>query len=189
MTIPDNEILIDDLEGFQAIDNPLRQRILHLARHPRSVKEMADGLGVPVTRLYYHVNMLEEAGFLDVTEVRKSGAQLERIYQSRTGTVRPSPSFVENVGDMKKAAHALAGTLFDITRVEVEAVLEKTLMDEDAVGTLARSVMQLPEELANEFTEKIETLAAEMRDAARAYEGDNSVIYSFTFAFVPTGTA
>jgi len=72
MTIPDNEILIDNLEGFRVIDNPLRQRILHVARHPKSVKDMADALGVPVTRLYYHVNMLEGADFLHVTEVRKA---------------------------------------------------------------------------------------------------------------------
>jgi len=190
MTIPDNEILIDDLEGFRVIDNPLRQRILHIARHPKSVKDMADALGVPVTRLYYHVNMLEEAEFLHVTEVRKAGAQLERIYQSRTGTIRPSPEFVANVGNPKKAAHALAGTLFDITRVEVEAVLEKGLekglVDEEGFGSLARSVAQLPADVAEEFAERIEALAIEIRDAARAHEGTDGEIYSFTYAFVPT---
>jgi len=188
MTTPDNEILIEDLEGFRVIDNPMRQRILHLARHPKSVRDMADGLGVPVTRLYYHVNMLEEAGFLQMVEIRKSGAQLERIYQSRKGTVRPSPNFVDNIGDMKKAAHVLAGVLFDITRVEVEAVLEKDLNDEDGFCNLARAVIQLPAEAAEEFAEQIEVLADEMRKAARAYEGTDAPIYSFTYAFVPTDT-
>jgi len=189
MTIPDNEILIDNLEGFRVIDNPLRQRILHVARHPKSVKDMADALGVPVTRLYYHVNMLEGADFLHVTEVRKAGAQLERIYQSRTGTIRPSPDFVANVGNPKKAAHALAGTLFDITRVEVEAVLEKGLGDEEGFGSLARSVAQLPADVAEEFAERIEALAVEIRDAARAHEGTDGEIYSFTYAFVPSDSA
>ena len=35
----------------------------------------------------------------EIEKARKAGAQLERIYESRTGTVRPSPDFVENVGD------------------------------------------------------------------------------------------
>ena len=192
MTTRDNEILISDLEGFRAIDNPLRQRILHLSRNPKSVRDMADALGVPVTRLYYHVNMLEEAGFLTVTEVRKSGAQLERIYQSQSGTVRPAPDFVETVGDTKKAAHALAGVLLDITRVEVEAIIEKTLEGEEGSdevvshGTLARSVMQMPDDLAAEFAEKIEALALEMRDASNDLEPGDAPLYSFTFAFVPT---
>ncbi|MCJ7725505.1 MAG: helix-turn-helix domain-containing protein, partial [Acidimicrobiia bacterium] len=159
MTTEDHDILIDDLEGFRVIDNPLRQRILHLTRHPKSVREIAAGLGVPMTRLYYHVNMLEEAGFLTIAEVRKAGPQLERIYESRTGTIRPSPGFVEKVGDAKKAAHALAGVLFDITRVEVEAVLEKNLTGEGDVGTVSRSMGQLPLDFAAEFSERIEALA------------------------------
>jgi DNA-binding transcriptional ArsR family regulator len=188
MTAPDTEILIEDLEGFRVIDNPLRQRILHLARHPKSVREMADGLGVPVTRLYYHVNMLEKAGFLDAIDVRKSGAQLERIYQSRRGAVRPSPDFVENVGDMKKAAHVLAGALLDITRVEVEAVIERGLRDEEGFGDLARVVLQLPTPVAQDFSRRIEELVREMRDAATANDDKDATIYSLTYAFIPTDT-
>lgn len=182
----DREILIDDLEGFRVIDNPLRQRILHLSRNPKSVREIAEGLGVPVTRLYYHINMLEEAGFLEISEVRKVGAQLERIYQSRTGTVRPSPDFVKNVGDAKKAAHVLAGVLFDITRAEVEAVLEKNLAGEDETGTVSRSMGQIPLDLAAEFSERIEALADEMRAASREHSGSDAPVFSFTYAFVPT---
>jgi len=188
MTAPDEEILIEDLEGFRVIDNPLRQRILQLARHPKSVREMADGLGVPVTRLYYHVNMLEKAGFIKAVDVRKSGAQLERIYQSRRGTVRPSPDFVENVGDMKKAAHVLAGALFDITRVEVEAVLERNLHDEEAFGDLARVVLQLTTPVAEDFSRRLEELVQEIRDAAADPDDEDAAIYSFTYAFVPTDT-
>lgn len=191
MTEPEREFLIEDLEGFRVIDNPMRQRILHLARHPRSVRELADALGAPVTRLYYHVNMLEKAGFLEAVDVRKSGAQLERIYQSRKGTVRPSPDFVKNVGDMKKAAHALAGALLDITRVEIETVLERNLLEDEDSGpavTLSRSVMQLPAEIAAEFSERIDGLAGELREAAREYEDTDAPIYSLTYAFVPTDT-
>jgi len=182
----DREILIDDLEGFRVIDNPLRQRILHICRNPKSVREIAETLGVPVTRLYYHINMLEEGGFLEVSEVRKAGAQLERIYQSLTGTVRPSPGFVENVGDAKKAAHVLAGVLFDITRVEVETVLEKQLTGIEGTGTVARSMGQMPLDLAEEFTKRIEALTEEMREVSREHNGGDAPVFSFTYAFVPT---
>jgi DNA-binding transcriptional ArsR family regulator len=182
----DEEITIDDLEMFRIVDNPLRQRIMHLARHPRSVREIAQRLGVPATRLYYHVNMLEEAGFLEVVEVRKSGAQLERVYRGgRRGALVPSQDLVEQIGDPRKAAHVLAGALFDITRAEVEAQLARSLdYEEEPVGTLARVVLQLPEDLATGFAERIEALAMEMRDAARDHEDADGGLYSFTYAFV-----
>ena len=188
MTEPEREFLIKDLEGFRVIDNPMRQRILHIARNPKSVRELADALEVPVTRLYYHVNMLEKAGFLEAIDVRKSGAQLERIYQSRKGTVRPSPDFVKNIGDKKKAAHVLAGALFDITRVEVAAFLERELRSGEGSGYLARAVLQLPTPVAEDFSRRIEELVQEMRDAATAHDDKDAAIYSFTYAFVPTDT-
>lgn len=182
-------ILIEDLEGFRVIDNQLRQRILHLARHPKSVKEIADALDVPVTRLYYHVNMLEEAGFLEVAEVHKVGAQLERIYQSHTGSIRPSDDFVENVGDKKKAADVLAGALFDISRLEVEAVLAKNLVGQETIGAVARAVMQLPEDAAQGFSDRLEALVTEMRDVSRSLDDTTDhPLFSFTFALVPSDT-
>jgi DNA-binding transcriptional ArsR family regulator len=187
----DEEIVVEDLETFRVIDNPLRQRIMHVARRGRSVKEIAGVLGLPVTRLYYHVNMLEEAGLLEVEDVRKSGAQLERVYRSRRGTVVPSPEFVDSIGDPQEAARVLAGALFDNTRVEVEAVLVKHLTEQKATGALARMVLQVPDEMAEQFAERIEQLAAEIREAARETDtaGDEGRIYSFTFAFVPTDPA
>lgn len=182
----DDQIVIDDLETFRIIDNPLRQRIWHIARHPHSVREIAGILGVPVTRLYYHVNMLEQAGFVEVVEVRKSGAQLERVYKGRRGTIVPSPEFLDHVGDTAKAARILAGALFDNSRVEVEALLERNLSGEEVFGTVSRGILQLPAEAAEEFLERIESLASEMQAAARETTGDEDRMYSFTYAFVPT---
>ncbi|MCB2224704.1 MAG: helix-turn-helix domain-containing protein [Actinobacteria bacterium] len=181
----DTVILIEDMETFRIIDNPLRQRIWHLTRNPRSVGEIAERLGVPPTRLYYHVNMLADAGFLEVVEVRKSGAQLERVYQGRAGTLAPSPEFLESIGDAGKAAHILAGALFDNSRTEVEALLARTFGGEDAFGTLARAVLQLPADDAQRFLDRIEDLAVEMRTASRECDDEGAAIYSFTFAFVP----
>jgi hypothetical protein len=190
MSAPDHDtedhIVIDDLETFRIIDNPLRQRICHLTRHPRSVKEIAATLRVPVTRLYYHVNLLESAGFIEVAEVRKSGAQLERVYRGRRGTIVPSAQFVEQIGDPAEAARVLAGALLDNTRAEVEAVMEKNLRNEEVFGTVSRGVLQLPADVAAEFLVRIEDLADEMRAAARETESEDAEIYSFTYAFVPT---
>lgn len=186
---PDDQILVEDLETFRVIDNPLRQRIMHLARRPRSVKELAERLGVPVTRLYYHVNMLESAGLMEVEEVRKSGAQLERVYRSVRGTVVPSPDFVDRIGDPATAARVLAGALFDNSRGEVEATIEKDLAGQETFGVLARMVLQLDPETAAGFAERIEALAGEIRAASQETENEAAPLYTFTYAFVAADPA
>ena len=180
-----DEILIEDLDEFRVVDNPTRQRILHLARHPRSVGELARAMGVPVTRLYYHVNMLEEHGFLQVVEVRKSGAQLERVYRSRKGVIRPSPALIDRIDDKRKAARVMAGILLDITRAEVETALARNLEGDTGVGSVARMVLQLPDDAVADFTRRLEALVEEMRTVAAAHHGEGA-IHSFTYAFVPT---
>ena len=85
--MPDHEpvevLEVEDIGLFEALNNPIRFRIIRHLQEPRSVKEVAELFGVPPTRLYYHFNMLEEAGVISVVETRKAGAMLQKLYQVR----------------------------------------------------------------------------------------------------------
>jgi AcrR family transcriptional regulator len=48
----------------------------------RTVKELAEALGVPPTRLYYHVKILEHAGLIEVVERRMVSGIEERTYRA-----------------------------------------------------------------------------------------------------------
>jgi DNA-binding transcriptional ArsR family regulator len=71
---------IDDIEVFEVLNNPVRVRILRQLMEPKSVKGVAESLNMPPTRLYYHFNLMEEAGIIFVVETRKAGAMMQRLY-------------------------------------------------------------------------------------------------------------
>ena len=53
-----------------------------LANEPRTVHQVAESLGVPFTRLYYHIKMLEKHNLIRVVDVvQLAGAIEEKYYQ------------------------------------------------------------------------------------------------------------
>jgi len=80
---PDAEQLITNPATLRIYFDPMRTRIIRtMAAQPRTVHDIADKLGVPFTRLYYHINMLEKHGLIRVVDVRSlSGVVEEKYYR------------------------------------------------------------------------------------------------------------
>lgn len=76
-------LVIDTPELVQVIYDPLRSRILRHLVTPMSVKQLANELRTPVSRLYYHVHLLEEHGLVAIADQQLSRTKLERVYVSR----------------------------------------------------------------------------------------------------------
>ena len=72
---------IEDAETFEMLADPSRVEMLERLHHPASVGELAEDMGVPRTRLYHHVKLLEEAGMIRVVDTRRKGAMEEKVYQ------------------------------------------------------------------------------------------------------------
>lgn len=181
---PADEFLIQDIETFRMLSHPMRTTILQLVSlAPRSVRDMADRLGVPVTRLYYHVNMLEDAGLIRVAEVRKAGAMLQKVYQAAAHTYRPAPDLLDNADDPAAAAQVAVATVLDAARHDAEAALERRFSGsspEDTPGSLGRSVMVLTPQQVRSFVDELNELFAR-------YEGvaPDGVSMGFSFSFFP----
>lgn len=79
----DGAFLVDTPERMKALADPLRQRLLAaFVQQPGTVKQAAQRLGEPVTKLYRHVDQLVAAGFLRVAgEQRRRGA-VERSFEA-----------------------------------------------------------------------------------------------------------
>src|SRR5690349_21212692 len=89
MTAPSEPIRvrkIDSAEAIKALADPLRLRVLTLLMgdHDRSwtVKEIAAELEQSVTKLYHHVNVLENAGLIRDVETRLVSGIVEHRYAS-----------------------------------------------------------------------------------------------------------
>ncbi len=79
--MPAHEQVINDLETLKVLADPLRLRIRELLVQPSTVKQLAAELGIPATKLYYHVNLLEKHGLITVVESRLVSGIMERVYQ------------------------------------------------------------------------------------------------------------
>jgi len=74
-------LVLTRLDQLRALGDPLRLRLIEtLAQRDASVAELARAVRVPVTRLYHHVDLLLEAGLIEVVgRVRRRGAEQRRF--------------------------------------------------------------------------------------------------------------
>jgi len=113
---------LDDLDLLSELTHPTRARVLRSMKQPRTVADVATLLDMPVTRLYHHVNRLEQLGFIRVVATRRVAAVTERRYQ----VVAKSFSVAEDLyktTDRHELAIAL-GSVFDLAKMQLQREIE-----------------------------------------------------------------
>lgn len=77
----ERDVVIEDPAVMRALFGPLRHRLMGLLGTPKAAKELADELGVPTGRLYYHLDVLTKAGLVEVADQRVVGTNVERLFR------------------------------------------------------------------------------------------------------------
>jgi len=78
---PEDTFTITSLETLKVFSDPLRQQIIEaLLDGAKTVKQIAALLDVIPTKLYYHINLLEEHGLICVTDTRIVSGIIEKHY-------------------------------------------------------------------------------------------------------------
>lgn len=180
------EAFITDPSQFESLKSPTRIRILKLCREPLSVRQIAELLEVPATRLYYHVNLLEDAGFLQVVHTRKSGARIEKLYRVAGETITPGPELIDNVDDVDEAAEALISIVIEPARIEAEHAIAKRLAGGDQPVNLARTVASLTPEEVEELASKLSSLVTDFMAGKQDSDNPETSDYSLTYALLPS---
>jgi DNA-binding transcriptional ArsR family regulator len=181
---------IDDPEVFEALNNTLRTRILRRLGEPKSIREVAEELNMPPTRLYYHVNLMEDVGIIEVVETRKVGAMLQKIYQAKARGFRPSPKLTDSDLEPQELAKIMSGVVLDGARVDAIEALTRNFdlikageADAKLPGSIGRTLGFFNREQAQRFSEKLQELIEEEFDQEdNRTEGDE---YSLTYVFFP----
>jgi predicted ArsR family transcriptional regulator len=179
------EVLVSDPSQFEALSSSVRMRILSTCHIPRSVREIAEDLDVPVTRLYYHVNLLDDCGFLEVVHTRKSGARLEKLYRATGRRITPGPDLLDNVDDPGAAARIMAAIVFEPARAETERALERRLEGEGQSANFGRAISRLTPAQLEEVTSRLEDLVGSFV-GEDDHDDEAAREYTFTFTLVPT---
>jgi DNA-binding transcriptional ArsR family regulator len=176
---------IGSVEELRALADPVRLAILSaLDRHApdgelpvMSVKELAQYLGEPQTKLYRHVKQLEAAGLIEVAATRMVSGILEQRYRARQRDLRLSAALFRRHADETEAAvrsafDAFLTGLFDRARQED---LPSDALDKPVVHVV-------DDRVSPEAAERIRARLVEvMREIAEAEPGDVQVNVAIGF--------
>jgi DNA-binding transcriptional ArsR family regulator len=196
---PEDIYTISTLETLKVASDPTRLHILEtLAEGPMTVKQIARTLGTSPTKLYYHVNLLEEHGLIVVTGSRVVSGIIEKQYRTRSYSLRVDRQLL-NIGggdEDNESLEALLSVLFDATRDDVRAGVKSGTIrlardddDSDRNTILTRSVAVLtPEEFADFYSRLRELMTDIGKLADEHIKGKRTPgarRYGFTLALYP----
>lgn len=189
MSQPEEKFLIEDIEVFDVLNNPFRQRIMRQLIEPKSVKELAAAMDVPVTRLYHHVNRMSDLGVIEVIDTRKVGAMTEKIYRTSARSYAPGPGLLSAGHDPNDLARIAVGVVLDPARADAEAAMARLFSSDDSTPApvaIGRGHATMSPDRAREFASKVSELLDEMEQDD---SDDDAAEYALTVVFFPSEAA
>ena len=186
---------ISDLDTLKVVSDPLRIQILEvLAPEPQSVNQIAEKMGLSPSKLYYHVNMLEKHGLIQMVDTTVHGNIIEKHYWVSALDIRLDenlccfglPEGQENVA-------AVMVVPIDATRQDIIRSLEARMfaLDQGAEehprkAMIYRELSNLSDEQANEFIQRFKTLTEEFEAASDQASSEDMQTHALTIAFYPS---
>lgn len=191
-------LTISDLETLRMMSDPLRLRILQsLAERrgrPTTVKEVAQRLGTPATKLYYHVNLLEERGLVRVHDSRVVSGIIEKSYVPTAQSYAVDKNLFALGGEEAAAATTQSLTsLFSNVAMEVQRSISTAPRTADGgapdTGRLiaSKTLARVSHERAIEFRSRLKALIEEFdgADVIDDAEAAGLPTYSLVVAYYP----
>jgi DNA-binding transcriptional ArsR family regulator len=163
------ELLISDLETVRIIADPIRLRILELlVMESQPVKRLAATLELPQTKLYYHINLLEERGLIRVVGTRVVSGIIEKQYGATAQSYRIDEALLTlNAPGRDDTVEMMIGTLLDGVKRDMRQGIAAGLIElrDDAPDerkvTLGRVPLRLTPARAAELHQRIGDLIRE----------------------------
>lgn len=190
---PQDELLIESIDALKVVFDPRRMRVLEaFAAQPRTVREVAEELGVTPHSLYYHVNMLEEHDLLIVTGTRMVSGILEKHYQVAARNFIIAPGLLSFGEGGNEGLDILLRTVLDDTRVDIRRsarsrIIDLTRKSPDPDALLVRrGLTRMTRDQARVFYERMLALLDELTAVESDAPGEGDQPYAFALAFYPT---
>jgi DNA-binding transcriptional ArsR family regulator len=121
---PADEMVLTDVEQLKVIGEPLRLQLIEvMAEDPTrgwTAKELAEHLSTKQTKLYHHLGLLEEHGFIRVAKTRVVSGILEKRYQATAHGFRVERSLLAGPGGETAVSGAI-DAMFEKARSEILA--------------------------------------------------------------------
>lgn len=189
---PAAELVIDHLDTLKVLADPLRLRILELFHTSRTVKQVAADLDMPATKLYYHVNQLEQHGLIRTVDTRIVSGIIEKHYQIAARQFRIKKDLLSpGLSDSETGLELTLSTLLDGTKAEIVESVEAGVIDlnnaDRTMGIeIAQATFRIPPARAQAFRQRLQDLIKELGDEDDEPDDQPTQIYRLLYAWYPT---
>jgi DNA-binding transcriptional ArsR family regulator len=191
-TTMEESFIIQNPVTLKALADPLRMEIMRLLKTPATVKELGTALHKSPTKLYYHVNMLEKSGVIQVVETNIVSGIIEKKYRIVARSFQISDSLLSDSNANDESNAAFLQTIFGITQTELKRSIKAKLLKPkqtktDDHGLLFRSNLNLTEAQFNHFSEQLEAILKELDDTSIANDANSEGTrpFAITVAYYP----
>ena len=177
-TLMQDELVIADPKAAEALLDPFRYRLFRLLEQPKTVPELAEQLGSPANRLYYHVRRLAKHGLIEQVDARARGKHTERVY----GIAAKRISVSDELEHPPIVAARVSSVLREVFDEVADAIERARATRNEEPGLFSWLIGRLTTERAREFEQRFQELLNEFADEE---PGDDATPYGILAAVTP----
>ena len=187
--------IIRDMETLRVVADAMRSQIMELlVQTPQTVRQVAEKLGDSPNKLYYHFNLLEKHGLIEVSETRMVTNMMEKVYKASARHIDCEPSLVTfSTEEGKTAVKTYITPIIDTTREDLlrslqarDYQLEHGASETPRRMLVFRQVSHIPDNRILEFSKRLEELYNEFIAAGDDSPAPTSPNYAMMIAFYPS---
>ncbi|NDJ59781.1 MAG: winged helix-turn-helix transcriptional regulator [Chloroflexi bacterium] len=191
---PAEQFVITTLETLKVFSDPLRQQILEsLLDGAKTVKQIAAELDLAPTKLYYHINLLDEHQLIRVTETRIISGIIEKHYRAtaRNFDIRRS-LLIPGQRDADDHLDEALNAILEPVRQDIHRGVAHGLIDmaDDAPKhhkiLLRRAFTRLSPAQAEQFFDRLEALIREFEALKGGTDSPGVEQYRLLVGLYPT---
>jgi len=195
---PEAILLLDNLEALKTLADPLRNQIMEvLMPEPLTVNQIAARLGEASSKLYYHINMLERNGFIQVVDTTTHGNLIEKHYWITAYQFDLKEDLLNFNVDTPEGTEQIIRMLvanLDLTRDDVRrSMYARHQQIADGAEKNPREVFDtrvifnLPDDKASEFHKKLKDLVKEFQEEEKQLPpGQKTLPWALSAIFYPS---
>jgi len=188
-----DEFYIEDLDTLKVVADPLRLQIIEIVfDHPHTVKQVGKKLGLPHSKLYYHINMLEKHGLISIASTRMVSGIVEKSYQAsarmfriKRGLLNPSRTTADGNADVFVEA-VLENAKRDIKENVRSGLIDLSGDTSPLNLNISRSTTRLTPDEATDFQERLRALVSEFKEKSAHGHNPDQQTYALVTAMYPT---
>lgn len=194
--LPIDVFMINDLDTLNVVADPLRVRILDLLRgEPQTVKQLNEILRIGVSKLYYHVRLLEQHHLIRVYETRVVNGILEKHYQATAYKLSVDHALFSSSPTTPSATTGLdvfLSAVLDETRKDIQHSVREGLIELANDAPLERQLFlgrcwaRLSPTQARQFRARLDALADEFLSIAPDPDSQELQWYEWLDGLYPT---